>query len=180
MTGGFVLTTCSLDREGHAMKINCAIMFILLSCVIFIAQNPARSQEISGVSLTASAAASGIAASDEEDRFSFGNVVSFSDGKLILKERDVEQGSDVESFYAVNTETEFDNISTAAQLKAGDNVVLDYIEKDGKRIVTTLVKQDLAETDNLDDVNHPAAIPAINDKGGAMQAVSGENTAGVK
>ena len=149
------------------MKINCAIMFTLLSCVIFIAQNPARSQEIPGVPLTGSAAVSGIVAPEEEDRFSFGNVVSFSDGKLVLKERDVENGSDVESFYAVNTETEFDNISTAAQLKAGDNVVLDYIEKDGKRIVTTLVKQDFEQAENVDAANHPVAV-------------SGENTAGVK
>ena len=162
------------------MKINCAIMFTLLSCVIFIAQNPARSQEIPGVPLTGSAAASGIEAPEEEDRFSFGNVVSCSDGKLIVKEHDVENGSDVESFYTVNMETEFDNINTAAQLKAGDNVVLDYIEKDGNRIVTTVVKQDFGETDNIDDANHPLAVSTINEKGGSIQAVSGENAVGVK
>ena len=78
----------------------------------------------------------------DEDKFSFGKVVSVSGQEIKVKEYDFAKDADVEMTYAVTTETELGNINAVTDLKASDDVVIDYTEKDGKRVVTTLVKED--------------------------------------
>ena len=134
---GFVIV------KGDPMKTFFVLVF--MSCGFLIFQSPVYSQENSDSSLTVPAASTDAAASEDEDKFAFGSVVSFSNGNITIKELDVSNSNDVEAVYTVNAETEFGDVDTAAHLKAGDNVVLDYIEKDGKRIITTLVKQDSQE-----------------------------------
>ncbi len=82
------------------------------------------------------------AAATEEDKFSFGKVVSVVDGVITVKEYDFAKDADVETGYAVTAETDFGNINAVTDLQAGDDIVIDYIEKEGKRVVTTLVKEE--------------------------------------
>ena len=101
----------------------------------------------------------------EEDKFSFGRVVAVADGLITVKEYDFAKDADIEVGYAVTAETEFGNINTAADLKVDDDIVIDYVEKDGKRVVTTLVKEekDAAELPVLnegDTVMPAEAVPA--------------------
>lgn len=77
-----------------------------------------------------------------EDKFSFGKVVSVTDQQITVKEYDFAKDADVEATYDLTPETEFGNINAAKDLAVGDDIVLDYAEKDGKRIVTTLVKEE--------------------------------------
>jgi hypothetical protein len=78
----------------------------------------------------------------ENDKFSFGKVVSVAADAITVKEYDFAKDADVEVAYAVTPETELGNINAVADLKASDDVVIDYVEKDGKRVVTTLVKEE--------------------------------------
>jgi hypothetical protein len=78
----------------------------------------------------------------ENDKFSFGKVVSVAADQITVKEYDFAKDADVEVAYSVTPETELGNINAVADLKANDDIVIDYLEKDGKRVVTTLVKEE--------------------------------------
>ncbi|MBF0595545.1 MAG: hypothetical protein HQL22_11355 [Candidatus Omnitrophica bacterium] len=105
-------------------------------------------QEAAAPAAAAPAAAAPVAAAPaapaptEEDKFSFGKVVSMADGQITVKEYDFTKDADVETVYSVTPETELGNINAVADLKTGDDIVIDYIEKDSKRVVTTLVKEE--------------------------------------
>jgi hypothetical protein len=77
-----------------------------------------------------------------DDKFSFGKVVSISGQEITVKEYDFAKDADVEMKYTVTAETELGNINAVTDLVANDDVVIDFAEKDGKRVVMTLVKED--------------------------------------
>jgi hypothetical protein len=77
-----------------------------------------------------------------EDKFSFGKVVSVNAQEVMVKEYDFAKDADVEVAYTITGETEFGNVNAVTDLAANDDIVIDYVEKDGKRVVTTLVKED--------------------------------------
>ena len=81
-------------------------------------------------------------AATDEDKFSFGKIVSVGEGQITVKEYDFAKDADVETVYTLTSETELGNINAVKDLVVGDDVVLDYAEKDGKRMVTTLVKEE--------------------------------------
>jgi cytoskeletal protein RodZ len=99
-----------------------AMAILGLSCLLNL--TPARAQE------------------NDEDKFSFGKVVSVAADSVTVKEYDFAKDADVEMSYTLTPETELGNINAVADLKVGDDIVIDYVEKDGKRKVTTLVKEE--------------------------------------
>lgn len=121
-----------------------------------------------------------------EDKFSFGKVVSVAGQKIAVKEYDFAKDADVEVAYEVTGETELGNINAITDLAANDDVVIDYVEKDGKRLVTTLVKEDKGAelpgtTEGVTapgtgvvpaaDVNAAVAVPAAPETIAAVQPV---------
>ncbi len=74
-------------------------------------------------------------------KFTFGKVVSVSDGTLVIREYDFATDAAVEIGYATTDQTELGNINQIADLKDGDDIVVDYTETAGNRIITTLVKE---------------------------------------
>jgi hypothetical protein len=79
---------------------------------------------------------------NNEDKFSFGKVLSVNAQEVMVKEYDFAKDADVEVPYSITAETELGNVNAVADLAVNDDIVIDYVEKDGKRIVTTLVKED--------------------------------------
>ncbi len=79
---------------------------------------------------------------NNEDKFSFGKVVSVNAQEVMVKEYDFAKDADVEVSYTITAETELGNVNAVTDLAANDDIVIDYLEKDGKRVVTTLVKED--------------------------------------
>ncbi|MFH0753900.1 MAG: hypothetical protein V2A70_04980 [Candidatus Omnitrophota bacterium] len=77
-----------------------------------------------------------------DDKFSFGKVVNVSAQQITVKEYDFAKDADVEVSYDVTAETEFGNVNAVTDLAVNDDVVIDFTEKDGKRVVMTLVKED--------------------------------------
>ncbi len=88
--------------------------------------------------------------SDDEDRFSFGRVISVGAEAITVREYDFERDEDVEVVYEVVPETEFGNIDELAELQPDDDVVLDYQVVDGERVATTLVREEAGE-EGLDE-----------------------------
>ena len=81
------------------------------------------------------------ASSQDEDKFAFGKVVGVFNDQVKIKEYDFNKDADVEATYTLIPETEFGNVNSAKDLKAGDDIVVDYVEQDGKREITTLAKE---------------------------------------
>jgi hypothetical protein len=62
-------------------------------------------------------------------------------------------------------------VNTIADLAVNDDIVIDYVEKDGKRVVTTLVKEDKGAEAPMavegemapaaEDVEAPVAVEAV-------------------
>ncbi|MBF0569656.1 MAG: hypothetical protein HQL18_02640 [Candidatus Omnitrophica bacterium] len=104
-----------------------------------------------------------------EDKFSFGKVVSVADQQITVKEYDFTKDADVETTYSLTPETELGNINAVKDLAVGDDIVLDYAEKDGKRIVTTLVKEEKGG-ETVPAAEDQAAAPAPADVAKAAPA----------
>ncbi len=83
-----------------------------------------------------------VAQEADTDKFSFGKVVSIAADQVTVKEYDFAKDADVEVVYTTTAETELGNVNAVADLTAEDDVVIDYVEKEGKRVVTTLVKEE--------------------------------------
>jgi FKBP-type peptidyl-prolyl cis-trans isomerase (trigger factor) len=83
-----------------------------------------------------------VAKETENDKFSFGKVVAVTASDITVKEYDFAKDADVQVTYSVTPETELGNINAVSDLKVDDDIVIDYSEKDGKRVVTTLVKEE--------------------------------------
>ena len=82
----------------------------------------------------------------ENDRFSFGKVMALTCEDITVREYDFAKDLDVETVYQLLPETETGNIDAEHPLQVGDDVVLDYLEQDGQRLVTTLVRELPEET----------------------------------
>jgi hypothetical protein len=76
-----------------------------------------------------------------EDRFSFGKVVSVSRREVVIREYDFTQDREHDTHYIVPPQTELGNINSLSELKKADDVVMDYILTDGRRTITTLVRE---------------------------------------
>lgn len=94
-----------------------------------------------------------------EDKFSFGKVVSINAQEVMVKEYDFARDADVEVAYTITAETELGNVNAVTDLVADDDIVIDYVEKDGKRVVTTLVKEDKGAEAPVADEGVPAEAP---------------------
>ena len=105
---------------------------------------------------------------NNEDKFSFGKVLSVNAQEVVVKEYDFAKDADVEVTYSITAETELGNVNAVTDLAVNDDIVIDFVEKDGKRLVTTLVKEDkgaeaptaAVETETAPAAAAPASVPA--------------------
>ncbi len=102
---------------------------------------------------------------DEEDdiNYSYGAVKSVAADHLVLTEYDYEKDADVDVTYSVDSNVELENVSAMAEIKAGDSVEIDYVEKDGKKVAVLIsVEKPLEEEPAAPApaATEPAATPA--------------------
>ncbi|MEI6437829.1 MAG: hypothetical protein WCO69_03650 [Candidatus Omnitrophota bacterium] len=149
------------------MKKVLGVFSVVLVSLLIVRSTPAHAQDAApaaapAAAVTADAAvapAAPAAVTTEEDKFSFGKVISVADGVVTVKEYDFAKDVDVETSYSVTAETELGNINAVADLKAGDDIVIDYLDKEGKRVVTTLVKEEKG-TEAMPGEGEAAQAPA--------------------
>jgi hypothetical protein len=79
------------------------------------------------------------------ERFSFGKVVRVTEGSVRLVEYDFSRDANIEIEYFETPTTEYGNVEGLNDLRAGDDVVIDYTELGGQRTIVTLVRE---ETDS--------------------------------
>lgn len=71
---------------------------------------------------------------EEEPEYSFGVVKSASESELVISEFDYDSGADKGVAYVLNPETEWENVSSPSEVKEGDEVDIDYLVKEGKKV----------------------------------------------
>ncbi len=78
------------------------------------------------------------AALDEETEYSYGTIANVGDGALQVKEYDYDSGADVSVDYTVDAAAKYEGANSLKDVAVGDNVEMDYLEKDGKRVIVSM------------------------------------------
>jgi len=84
----------------------------------------------------------------------FGTLTAITEGQLTLLEYDFDTDQDVEAVYAIDEDTEYENVADASQLVVDDPVEIIYMEMEGARIALVVTKEKLdIEDDSLSEVD---------------------------
>ena len=79
------------------------------------------------------------------DHFTYGSVVITAGNCLILREYDFVRDRDVEREYVCSVHTKWANATRIEDLAPNDQVILDYIESGGRRVINVLVKEEAGD-----------------------------------
>ena len=71
--------------------------------------------------------------SEPEPDYAFGTVKSVNGDQLVINEFDYDTGEEKEAVYGLDSKTEYDNVASAKEIAAGDEVDIDYLVKEGKK-----------------------------------------------
>lgn len=78
------------------------------------------------------------AVEQEEPEYAFGTAKSVEGDTLVINEFDYDTGEEKEAAYWVDSKTEYDNVASLKEVSAGDEVDIDYLMKDGKKIAVAV------------------------------------------
>ena len=78
------------------------------------------------------------AVEEEEPEYAFGTVKSVEGDKLVINEFDYDTGEEKEAIYWVDSKTEYDNVASLKEVAAGDEVDIDYLMKDDKKMAVAV------------------------------------------
>ena len=73
-----------------------------------------------------------------EPEYAFGTVKSVAGDQLTINEFDYDTGKENEATYWLDAKTEYDNVASAKEITAGDEVDIDYLVKDGKKVAVAV------------------------------------------
>ena len=88
------------------------------------------------VGQTSAPAASAV--EEEEPEYAFGTVKNVEGDKLVINEFDYDTGEEKEAIYWVDSKTEYDNVASLKEIAAGDEVDIDYLVKDDKKMAVAI------------------------------------------
>ncbi|MDO8729752.1 MAG: hypothetical protein Q7J69_00990 [Candidatus Omnitrophota bacterium] len=74
----------------------------------------------------------------EEPEYAFGTAKSVEGDTLVINEFDYDTGEEKEATYWVDSKTEYDNVASLKEVAAGDEVDIDYLVKDGKKVAVAI------------------------------------------
>ena len=98
----------------------------------------AESAAVNDVAVQPAAAASSEPPATEEPDYAFGTAKSVNGDQLVINEFDYDTGEEKEATYWMDSKTGFDNVGSAKEIAAGDEVDIDYLVKDGKKMAVTV------------------------------------------
>lgn len=78
------------------------------------------------------------AVEEEEPEYAFGTAKSVEGDTLVINEFDYDTGEEKEATYWVDSKTEYDNVASLKEVVAGDEVDIDYLVKDGKKVAVAI------------------------------------------
>lgn len=78
------------------------------------------------------------AVEEEEPEYAFGTAKSVEGDQLVINEFDYDTGEEKEAAYWVDSKTEYDNVASLKEIASGDEVDIDYLVKDDKRMAVAI------------------------------------------
>lgn len=75
---------------------------------------------------------------DADTEYSYGTVASVDAAAIQVKEYDYDSGADVSVDYVVDPAAKFEGANSLKDVAVGDNIEIDYLEKDGKRVILSM------------------------------------------
>jgi ribosomal protein S4 len=78
-------------------------------------------------------------------KFVSGSVIQITGNEITISEYDVTADAEKDVTYSVNPETVFENLDSVEDIRAGDEIEVEYAEVNGQRIVKNIYKADLDE-----------------------------------
>lgn len=88
--------------------------------------------------VTAAPAAPAVLGTEQEPDYAFGTAKSVVGDQLVINEFDYDTGEEKEMTYWLDAGTQYDNVASAAEIAAGDEVDIDYLMKDGKKVAVAV------------------------------------------
>lgn len=79
-----------------------------------------------------------VSAQEEEEDYSWGIVSSVTSSQIIVKEYDYDQDKDLEVSYAMSPNVKFEGVASLKDIKPNDDIEIDYVVKDGKRLARVI------------------------------------------
>ena len=100
----------------------------------------AEEKAAAGPAPTPSAApeAAPAAGQEREPEYAFGTAKSVEGDKLVINEFDYDTGEEKEAAYETDAKTEYDNVASLKEVVVGDEVDIDYLVKDGKKMAVAI------------------------------------------
>ena len=75
---------------------------------------------------------------EPEPEYAFGTVKSVGADQITINEFDYDTGKENEATYGLDSKTTYENVAAAKEIAAGDEVDIDYLVKDGKKVAVTV------------------------------------------
>ena len=97
-------------------------------------------------------------------KFSYGEVKTVAAGEIVISEYNYDDDQMVEAAYTINAETKINNFASVEEIKAGDEVEIEYAEVEGKKAALAISK-----AEEYEEGEEGAAAPAS--EGEAQEAV---------
>ncbi len=79
-----------------------------------------------------------LAADLDDAEYAYGTVAQVTPEALIVREYDFETGTTVEIAYQLDPEVIVNGVDTVQQIAVDDDVDIDYVTKDGRRLATVI------------------------------------------
>lgn len=106
--------------------------------------------------------------------YAYGTVAKISASELTLKEYDYVSDETVEKTYAIASDVELENIESVDKVKVGDNIEVDYLNKDGVNTVIYIGLDEYADEELEIDAAFQETNPLQQDLNAAEQAANPE------
>jgi len=90
---------------------------------------------------------------DDMLEFTFGTLVRVSNDQITILEYNFDQEKETEQSYGVSSTTEFVNIENLAALKIGEEIEIEFKEKDGKKVAMAIAKDEETPLDDIGESN---------------------------
>jgi len=94
---------------------------------------------------------------DEMLEFTFGTLVRVSNEEITILEYNFEQEKEAEQTYVISSTTEFINVENLAALKIGEEIEIEFKEKDGQRVAMAIAKDEEIPVEDVEELTDEAA-----------------------
>lgn len=94
---------------------------------------------------------------DEMLEFTFGTLVRVSNEEITILEYNFEQEKETEQNYAITPATEYINVESLSALKIGEEIEIEFKEKDGQKVAMAIAKDEELPVDDVEEMTDETA-----------------------